>query len=158
MSIKVSIKDKNTLVLLENGNIGDEIDLREIQNVDLSSIEKKLKESKDEIYQKMLEDEGRRFELKLANEIEKAKKPLEKEIDKLNKDLEVRNATLEASLKLKEQEVEISGGVRLDTLRELAEIGPRHADFISVGRLTHSAAASDFSMTLVNNDTAQAKA
>ena len=106
MSIKVSIKDKNTLVLLENGNIGDEIDLREIQNVDLSSIEKKLKESKDEIYQKMLEDEGRRFELKLANEIEKAKKPLEKEIDNLNKDLEVRNATLEASLKLKEQEVE----------------------------------------------------
>ena len=34
-------------------NIGDEIDLREIQNVDLSSIEKKLKESKDEIYQKI---------------------------------------------------------------------------------------------------------
>ncbi|MBO4336427.1 MAG: carboxylating nicotinate-nucleotide diphosphorylase [Desulfovibrio sp.] len=58
----------------------------------------------------------------------------------------------------KEQEVEISGGVRLDNLRELAEIGPRHADFISVGRLTHSAAASDFSMTLANNDKGKAMA
>ncbi|MBR4741467.1 MAG: carboxylating nicotinate-nucleotide diphosphorylase [Desulfovibrio sp.] len=45
-------------------------------------------------------------------------------------------------------EVEISGGVHLENLRELATIGPRHADFISVGRLTHSAKAADFSMLL----------
>ncbi|MCR5813337.1 MAG: carboxylating nicotinate-nucleotide diphosphorylase [Desulfovibrio sp.] len=52
----------------------------------------------------------------------------------------------------KDREVEISGGVSLANIRELATIGPRHTDFISVGRLTHSAAAADFSMTLANQD------
>ena len=46
-------------------------------------------------------------------------------------------------------EVEISGGVTLDSLAELARVGgPRKADFISVGRLTHSAPAADFSMRI----------
>lgn len=46
-------------------------------------------------------------------------------------------------------EAEISGGVRLETIRALALCGKqRRANFISVGRLTHSAVAADFSMTL----------
>lgn len=45
-------------------------------------------------------------------------------------------------------ETEISGGVQLENIRQLAEVGPRRADFISVGRLTHSALAADFSMTI----------
>lgn len=46
-------------------------------------------------------------------------------------------------------EAEISGGVTLNNIRELALAGTRRADFISVGRLTHSAPAADFSMRLV---------
>ncbi|WP_165175800.1 carboxylating nicotinate-nucleotide diphosphorylase [Desulfovibrio sp. ZJ369] len=46
-------------------------------------------------------------------------------------------------------EAEVSGGVRLETIRRIALTGPRRPDFISVGRLTHSAVAADFSMTLV---------
>ena len=46
-------------------------------------------------------------------------------------------------------ETEVSGGVRLENLRELALTTPRRPDFISVGRLTHSAVAADFSMTLL---------
>ena len=46
-------------------------------------------------------------------------------------------------------EAEVSGGVRLETIRELALTGPRRPDFISVGRLTHSAVSADFSMTLL---------
>ncbi len=42
-------------------------------------------------------------------------------------------------------ETEISGNVTIDNLSELAALGP---DFISVGRLTHSAPASDFSMRM----------
>ncbi|MDR3357737.1 MAG: carboxylating nicotinate-nucleotide diphosphorylase [Desulfovibrio sp.] len=45
-------------------------------------------------------------------------------------------------------ETEVSGGVTLENVRRLALIKPR-PDFVSVGRLTHSAAAADFSMTLV---------
>jgi nicotinate-nucleotide pyrophosphorylase (carboxylating) len=41
--------------------------------------------------------------------------------------------------------VEVSGGVRLDTVRAYAEAGP---DFIAVGALTHSAPAVDISLDL----------
>ncbi|MGE4299347.1 MAG: carboxylating nicotinate-nucleotide diphosphorylase [Desulfovibrionaceae bacterium] len=40
-------------------------------------------------------------------------------------------------------ESEVSGGVTLETIAAIAAIGP---DFISVGRITHSAPAADFSM------------
>ncbi|MCJ2163771.1 MULTISPECIES: carboxylating nicotinate-nucleotide diphosphorylase [unclassified Pseudodesulfovibrio] len=43
-------------------------------------------------------------------------------------------------------ETEISGNVSLENIREIAEIGP---DFISVGKLTHSAPSSDFSMQII---------
>jgi nicotinate-nucleotide pyrophosphorylase (carboxylating) len=43
--------------------------------------------------------------------------------------------------------VEASGGVNLDTVREIAETG---VDFISVGALTHSAPALDLSLLLYN--------
>ena len=44
--------------------------------------------------------------------------------------------------------VEASGGVTLSTARELAASG---ADFISIGALTHSAAAADLSLDLAPN-------
>ncbi|MDR2743762.1 MAG: carboxylating nicotinate-nucleotide diphosphorylase [Desulfovibrio sp.] len=44
-------------------------------------------------------------------------------------------------------ETEVSGGVTLENIRRLALIKPQ-PDFVSVGRLTHSAVAADFSMTL----------
>lgn len=46
-------------------------------------------------------------------------------------------------------EAEISGGVTLETIRGLAEsCRERPADFISVGRITHSAPSADFSMKM----------
>ncbi len=47
-------------------------------------------------------------------------------------------------------EAEISGGVSLENIRELAlsATATRPADFISVGRLTHSAPCADFSMRM----------
>lgn len=43
-------------------------------------------------------------------------------------------------------ETEISGGVSLDNITEIGSLG---ADFVSVGRLTHSAPAADFSMQFI---------
>ena len=43
----------------------------------------------------------------------------------------------------------IAVSVSLETIRAIALTGPRRPDFISVGRLTHSAVAADFSMTLI---------
>jgi nicotinate-nucleotide pyrophosphorylase (carboxylating) len=45
-------------------------------------------------------------------------------------------------------EAEISGGVTLENIRALALVSPRRPDFISVGRITHSAPATDFSMSI----------
>jgi nicotinate-nucleotide pyrophosphorylase (carboxylating) len=42
--------------------------------------------------------------------------------------------------------VEVSGGVSLATVREIAAAGP---DYISVGALTHSAPAANLSMDIV---------
>jgi nicotinate-nucleotide pyrophosphorylase (carboxylating) len=47
-------------------------------------------------------------------------------------------------------EVEASGGVTLENIALVAATGgERKADFVSVGRLTHSAVASDFSMMIM---------
>lgn len=43
-------------------------------------------------------------------------------------------------------EIEVSGGVNLDTVREIAECG---VDYISVGALTHSAKALDISLEII---------
>ncbi len=50
----------------------------------------------------------------------------------------------------KDIEAEISGGVNYENIRELALCQgiARHADYISVGRLTHSAESADFSLLL----------
>ncbi|RRD71268.1 MULTISPECIES: carboxylating nicotinate-nucleotide diphosphorylase [unclassified Desulfovibrio] len=50
-------------------------------------------------------------------------------------------------------EAEVSGGVCLENIRAIARTAPRPPDFISVGRLTHSATAADFSMLLLNPQT-----
>jgi len=57
---------------------------------------------------------------------------------------------LAAALPLIPQQVEaeISGGVTLENIRALALVAPRRPDFISVGRITHSASAADFSMRI----------
>ena len=64
--VKVLIKDKNTLKLLEDANMGDEINLLELSNVDLSGIEEVINRGKDQVYEKKLN------ELKLVLQQEKA--------------------------------------------------------------------------------------
>ena len=50
-----------------------------------------------------------------------------------------------------EVKVEISGGVGLEELRELALVSSRRPDYISVGKLTHSAMPVDLSLTFAND-------
>lgn len=48
-------------------------------------------------------------------------------------------------------ETEISGGITLENIRTYATASSRRPDFISVGRLTHSAVAADFSMRIAKD-------
>lgn len=50
-------------------------------------------------------------------------------------------------------ETEVSGGVTLETIRNLATASSYGPNFISVGRLTHSAPGADFSMLIYEADT-----
>ena len=49
-------------------------------------------------------------------------------------------------------ETEISGGVTLESIHELARAGGKAPTFISVGRLTHSAPSADFSMRITKEN------
>lgn len=106
MSLKVSVKNKTTLVLEEEGHIGDEINLLDITNVDTREIEARIEDKKDEIYQRKLQEAKEKFELEKENAVDKATKALEKELDNLRKELEVSNKTKESDIKLKEAEIE----------------------------------------------------
>ncbi len=46
-------------------------------------------------------------------------------------------------------ESEISGGITMDNLRLLQALHPEAPDFVSVGRITHSAPSADFSMRML---------
>ena len=55
---------------------------------------------------------------------------------------EIREAV---KLNNRRKELEVSGGVNLDNIREIAETG---VDYISIGAITHSAPAADFSLEI----------
>ncbi len=57
--IKVSIINPTTLKLEEKGEIGDTIDLREIQSVDTNPILTRIKMAEDEVYQNLIANEVR---------------------------------------------------------------------------------------------------
>ena len=125
MSLKVSIKDKNTLVLNENGKVGDEIDLRELQNVDLSTIEEKIRLGRDEVYERFLKEERAKLGTLKEKELLEAKKPLEDQIKDLKNDLKTKNEEIENKLLLKEKEVELKYQKELSELTKQLELSKK---------------------------------
>ncbi|NDV20536.1 carboxylating nicotinate-nucleotide diphosphorylase [Pseudodesulfovibrio sp. JC047] len=83
-------------------------------------------------------------ECRTLEEVEEASQCDIKRIMLDNMDKETAKTALE--IIPKSIETEISGNISLENIREVAELGP---DFISVGKLTHSAPSSDFSMQFI---------
>ncbi|WP_272699869.1 carboxylating nicotinate-nucleotide diphosphorylase [Desulfovibrio sp. Fe33] len=83
-------------------------------------------------------------ECRTIEEVQEACKCDIKRIMLDNMDTETARAAL--SMIPKTIETEFSGNVSLENIRSIAELGP---DYISVGKLTHSAPSSDFSMQFV---------
>lgn len=54
--LRVIVKDRNTLVLEENGEKGDQINLAELANVDFTAIEDIILRGKDQVYEKKLKE------------------------------------------------------------------------------------------------------
>ena len=125
MSLKVSVKNKTTLILEEEGHIGDEINLLDVTNVDTREIEARIEDKKDEIYQRKLQEAKEKFDLEKENAINKAKKELEKEknneIEELKKQIAVSKATLDNAVKLKEAEIDKAYQERINELQKELE-------------------------------------
>ena len=52
--LNVTVKDKNTIILAEDGKAGDYINLAELANVDFTQIEDLIEKGKDKVYEKKL--------------------------------------------------------------------------------------------------------
>jgi len=90
MKIKdVIIIDEHTLKLNQDAYKGDEIDLLEINNVDLSIINQKINEHKDAEYNRRFDSLKREWELTKQNAINEALRLLNEENIKLKRDLEL---------------------------------------------------------------------
>ncbi|MBT5469754.1 MAG: nicotinate-nucleotide diphosphorylase (carboxylating), partial [Nitrospina sp.] len=97
----------------------------------------------NEVRQKISKDKKIEVEAKTLEEVEEA---LKNNVDIImldNMDIErVRQSIRKVNGKA---QTEISGGVTFDRLEEISKTG---ADFVSIGALTHSAAAVDISMNI----------
>lgn len=60
--IKVIIKDKTTLELIEEGLVGDQIDLTQLEQIDFSYIEHIIESGKDKVYENKLEQQRKILE------------------------------------------------------------------------------------------------
>ena len=103
--LNVIIKDKNTLVLNEEGSVGDLIDLTELKSVDLTNIESQIDDNKDKLYNQKLDLYINNSKKEFMLEKENALKDLNNQIVELKKEIEIeKNKNIDA-LKLKELEL-----------------------------------------------------
>lgn len=103
--LSVSIKDKNTLVLEEDGSKGDLIDLLELDKVDKDSLLETLNLEKDNLYKEKLQEERKRIEDEQKYKEQARINDYENKINNLNNSLEKAKQENETNLKLKEAEL-----------------------------------------------------
>jgi predicted nucleic acid-binding Zn-ribbon protein len=104
--VNVMIKDKNTLVLMEDASSGDLISLDEIIEVDYSYLDSLVEKGKDSIYSKKLEDYKKILDLEHQKDLNDKLQKLNNNISDLSHELERVNKEKEFLLREKENEVE----------------------------------------------------
>ena len=90
--LNVIVRDKNTLVLEENGEKGDYIDLSTLNNVDFSQIEEIIEQGKDITYQKKISEALTSLETQKNLEIAKLKSDNENALQLLKSNLEMTHS------------------------------------------------------------------
>lgn len=95
---KVTIKDVNTLILNESANVGDYIDLLDINQIDTSIIAKKISEGADAEYNRRLKEVEKQKALEQQMAIVEATAPYEQQNLKLQNELENIKKDLTAEL------------------------------------------------------------
>lgn len=93
--IKVIVKERTMLELLEDGSKGDLIDLGEVIGVDTSYIEKIIEDNKDKVYEAKLSEQRKVLEVEAKANIEKLEQKIESLESEKEKDLKLAEAKLE---------------------------------------------------------------
>ncbi|MDD3712721.1 MAG: hypothetical protein PHZ28_04405, partial [Candidatus Izemoplasmatales bacterium] len=96
--LNVTIINDHTLRLNSDAFKGDEIDLLEINNVDLSIITNKINEQRDLEYNRRLDSLKREWELTKQNAINEALKNLNEENIKLKRDMELAEEKIRTAI------------------------------------------------------------
>ena len=115
--LNVSIKDKNTLVLEEDGSKGDLIDLLELDKVDKDSLIETLNLEKDNLYKEKLQEERKRIEDEQKYKEQARINEYENKIKDLNYSLLKAKQENETNLKLKEAELNKENESKINELK-----------------------------------------
>ncbi len=102
--LNVIVKDKNTLVLNEDGKVGDIVDLSMLNSIDSSNIESLIDETKDKYFKEKLEAYKESSKRELELEKENAVKDLNNKISNLEIELKNEKNKYDESIKLKNLE------------------------------------------------------
>ena len=104
--VKVMVKDKTTLVLLQDASNGDIIDLNDLNEIDYSQIEELIDSGKDSIYLKKLEEFKKVINLENQKVVNDKVNEFTKIIDSLKNELNLKEKENQMLLKSKEVEIE----------------------------------------------------
>ena len=104
--VKVMVKDKTTLVLLQDASNGDIIDLNDLNEIDYSQIEELIDSGKDSIYLKKLEEFKKVINLENQKVVNDKVNEFTKIIDSLKNELTLKEKENQMLLKSKEVEIE----------------------------------------------------
>ena len=138
--IKVLIKDKNTLVLLENANEGDYICLSSLNTIDLSNIEEEIAKGKDLVYEKRVAELKtqiqKEYELKLKQEKDSKNSELQNLRLTLNNEKEKELSNIKSSKdleieKLKNQLDSVNKLMLINIEKERLEIKEKYLNEIN---------------------------
>ncbi|MGI6710886.1 MAG: DUF2130 domain-containing protein [Bacilli bacterium] len=141
--IKVSIVNPFTLKLEEKGEVGDTIDLKELQTVDNTAILTAIKNKQDETYNALLAQERKQQELETKNALNELEKKLNKEYSLLKEEKDKAIENLKSSqdkilsekdlaIRLLEEKLKSKDDLnKLELDKELAKLKQQHTEEVS---------------------------
>ena len=119
--LRVIVRDRNTLILEEDGAKGDIIDLSDISNIDVTQLEQILAEGKDAILKKRLEEQKYSLQQEAAKDQELLKQQFDSKIEKLTHELSLEKEKYQHDLETKLKEVHYNKTLELQKLQQELE-------------------------------------
>ena len=119
--LQVIVKDKNTLILLEDGKKDDQINLAELANVDLTAIEEVITSGRDQVYQKKLAELRLTLEQERKDALAIQKLELTKDHSELVQKLEEQVSNYDVNKALEIEKINAAHNLEVEQLKAKIE-------------------------------------